>query len=229
MDSISNEHSVARLKFYNQFPYGYILIPTSTVGLLCGLHALRASLGAHGPGLFPTVQQLLDIWNSRHITDTTECGVVAGFLDANNHLYIDQLAIILQILGKQIGLELQLGYILEDTRAFLYPNPTSPDTRIIWIRSSSKTGADDDIIHHFEGIRRPPTPASHDYSSTSSEDDDMADETGSEGTATDAGNSPSRLSEHSLPNCQGSVFPSTEDPRPGFMDFDEALWRKTFL
>jgi hypothetical protein len=228
MNSIFNEDRVARLKFHNQFPYGYILIPSSTANLLCGLHALRASLGAHGPGLFPTVQQLLDIWNSSHIT---ECEAETGLdaRDNNNNFYIDQLAVILQILGRQNGLDLQLGYILADTRAFLFPTPTLPDTRIIWIRSTSTTGADGDI-QHFEGIRGPPNPASHDYSSTSSEDDDMTDETGSEDTATDAGNSPSRLSEHShLPNCQGAVFPSIEDPQAEFVDIDEALWRKCFL
>ena len=55
MNSIFNEDPVARLKFHNQFLYGYILILTLTVNLLCGLYALRASLGVYGPGLFPTV------------------------------------------------------------------------------------------------------------------------------------------------------------------------------
>lgn len=74
-----------------------------------------------------------------------------------------------------------------------------------WIRSTGTNGADGGYIEQFEGIRGPPNPAasmprlypeaSHDYSSESSEDDHMKDETGSEDTATEVGNSPLHFSE----------------------------------
>jgi hypothetical protein len=70
----------------------------------------------------------------------------------------NKLAAILQIWGRQNGLDLQLGYVLTEIRDFLFPTPTLLDMRIIWIRSTSTTRADGDILQHDEGIRGAPSP-----------------------------------------------------------------------
>jgi hypothetical protein len=144
--------NTARQLFHSQFPTGYTTIWVSGYNLLCGIRALKESINASGLGCQALESDLLEIRRSAQITDFEQETGTEARLNINN-FFIDQLGAILRIWGQQRSLDLQLGYILSDTRAFRAPAETTPTTQIIWISSSSSTGVDSSQIDHYEGIQ----------------------------------------------------------------------------
>lgn len=144
--------NTARRLFQGQFPTGYTTIWVSGYNLLCGVRALTESINASGLGCQALESDLLEIRRSPQITDFEQETGSEARLNTNN-FFIDQLGAILRIWGQQRGLDLQLGYILSDTRAFRVPAETALTAQIIWISSSSSTGVDGSQIDHYKGIQ----------------------------------------------------------------------------
>jgi hypothetical protein len=141
-------------QFTTQFPYGFHLIPTSGSGKLCGLRALRNSIEAQFAADIlevPRLTHLQEIMQSAEITDF-EHHTGSQVRDNTNNFYVDQLGAIWRIWGRWNELDLQLGYVLSDGRAFLVPGPTTRETRVVWIASDSRTGGDGGS-QHYEGLR----------------------------------------------------------------------------
>lgn len=77
----------------------------------------------------------------------------------DNNFFVDQLALALQTWGLRQArpLHLRLGYILSNGSAYLLPDlyPNDPNTIVVWIHSTSRTGRGGNTLHHFSGVGHP--------------------------------------------------------------------------
>ncbi|KAK3320283.1 hypothetical protein B0T19DRAFT_479225 [Cercophora scortea] len=138
------------------FPYSYRRIHTSGQGFLCGPRAIVASMKAQGFRIdqYPTVKQLTMMCQHPKIRAfEEELGELGR--DNRNNFFVDQLASMLAHWGSDNGLELQLGYVIPNGKAFLVSCNVTPATRVVWIHSDSPNGVDDDpeVVRHYEGLR----------------------------------------------------------------------------
>ncbi|KAK3689741.1 hypothetical protein B0T22DRAFT_514416 [Podospora appendiculata] len=138
------------------FPYSYRRIHTSRAGLLCGPRAIVASMKVQGFKLdqYPTVKQLTAMCRHPKIRAfKEELGELGR--DNQNNFFVDQLASMLVHWGSENGLDLLLGYVIPNGKAFLVSCNVTPATRVVWIHSDSPNGVDDDpeVVRHYEGLR----------------------------------------------------------------------------
>ena len=151
---LHDENPVARRCFTATFPQGYTLVSTSGEGLLCGLRALATSIEHQLELPPPDSDELYRIILKSESIQTFEKATGEQARANKNNFYIDQLAAVLTIWGGQQSLDLQLGYVLSDETVFLVPTPTTSNTKIVWIHSTSSTGSDDQTMQHYEGIKK---------------------------------------------------------------------------
>ncbi len=142
----------AEIRLLESFPNGYSRIPTSAEGNLCGLHALVASLTAQVLCDPPTLADLQAIARSDEML-ANELAIFDEPRSLEDSYHVDQLAAILCFWGQPRGFDLQLGYVLQSGRSVLVPGPTTPNTQVVWISSTSEDGAEAAYLDHYEGLR----------------------------------------------------------------------------
>lgn len=101
--------------FKTTFPFGYIKLPTSPEGLLCGMEAIVKSGKALLPDIsVPTVKDLQAIARGKEYKDQNAMFATEDELMNNtNYFGADQLALMLQLWGVTSGINLQLGYLTD--------------------------------------------------------------------------------------------------------------------
>lgn len=166
----------AEIRFLESFPNGHRRIATSAEGNLCGLHALVASVTAQVSCSPPTLPELRDIARSDAML-ALELAIFDVPRSLEDSYHVDQLAAILRFWGEARGLDLQLGYLLQSGRCMLVPGPTTPNTQVVWISSTSEDGAEAAYLDHYEGLRPLDArrPSRHRASSTRSEPREIPD------------------------------------------------------
>lgn len=155
------EGSRARQYFDLAFPNGHEIIPTASSGLECGFHAIINSMAAQFPSLAqPTLRELQEVFRS---PEFTQQALEFGLTNTNNFT-VDQIAAVAHLWAStRHGLNLQLGYIIEEREPILVA--TEGDDRddrvILWIHNDN---AQDialaegrrvaGLLNHFSGLRR---------------------------------------------------------------------------
>ncbi|KAI1173504.1 hypothetical protein F4777DRAFT_580853 [Nemania sp. FL0916] len=159
-------------EYLADFPNGAYRIANPATGLLCGLAALQHSIFFQlGPypvinGVrqdlsvrLPSQQDLLDIY--QHLVATGHFAAVQGAAPdvvAQQNLTFSALSATLDAWGQQVGIPLQLGYILEgvaDPRqvAVVLSSP-QPNATTIWIYNDNAEQLipGQAALNHFEGL-----------------------------------------------------------------------------
>jgi hypothetical protein len=130
---------------------------------MCGLYALEVSLRAvrefQGYRTFPSVKELKSVMHSREYKRKMRAHDRKGMF--RNNLNVDQLALILQLKGNELGEDYQLGISYPKTVKkkcahciYLYPHPKEATSVIVWVFNDN-LGAVNGMIGHWEGIGPP--------------------------------------------------------------------------
>lgn len=132
------------------FPVGWVRIPTSSIGLRCGLGAVRNSLDEQYPQIqTPTLTALEALTQSDNVLDFIRESGDKSLAQDRNNFRGDQLAGVLQEWGRQQGLNLRLGIRTPDG-VFLYPAPDG-NQAFVWIWNNGVQGVK--TYGHYEGLR----------------------------------------------------------------------------
>lgn len=176
------------------FKYGPVPLEVPGVGLLCGIRAMIRSIYGQRVRISPSAYQAATEQNLLRVHQSQSAQSVNNELGAermanNANFTIDQLETILYHWGLEHGLNLRLGYRLEDSRVFLIGTPTDNEASVmtVWISTTSTSGVTaDNSTDHFVGLEPVPPPPEEpsddglsddedDASDNSDEDDDQQD------------------------------------------------------
>jgi hypothetical protein len=134
------------------FPSGFLTIPTSGSGLLCGLRAIEGSLLHQLANMqTPTLAELQHLATTGEVAD--RIAEIQGALNEefHNNFLVDQLAAVVEELGARNGHRLKLG-VLYGTRAMIvYSGDMTEDTTVLWIHNSDSDGTSG--FGHYSAIK----------------------------------------------------------------------------
>ncbi|KAI3330045.1 hypothetical protein F4824DRAFT_516098 [Ustulina deusta] len=161
-----------RVRFNNDFPYGWTRIPNAATGLMCGLHAIEDSL-RHQLGLqpiingvrhnlnnLPAVYELQAIHHRLKDSGHFDPFFTASQLAQDNTFSVDTLGLILSEWGRTMNIELALGCMLGGQNDPMHTMSPYNNPKFIWIYNNNaqdlainNQAAGPIVINHYEGIK----------------------------------------------------------------------------
>lgn len=142
--------------YYESFPHGHDIIPTSSEGLYCGLWAVIESIRAMGNHSIstPGISDLLAAFRSEQAQKRR---VLFGMTNESN-FSVEQVALSLSVWGETQNLNLRLGHVIEarDPQLILYEDDKEGDAtrNIIWIHNDGNNLlSNDESLGHYSGMK----------------------------------------------------------------------------
>ena len=136
-------------QYQRAFPYGHMIVPTSSTGLLCGFAAVIKSLQVmHQYMPCPTITDLQTILRSPWFREYN----TAFGMSNDNNFSIDQIAAVVYAWGYNMGYNVRIGVVPEGERPMLVPHPNDWSAITVWVHNDGLSN-DEGRLGHYSGMR----------------------------------------------------------------------------